>query len=220
MIERKLLPPAMTVRVRFSKTGYAKFISHLDLQRTMMRIMRRAALPLWLTQGFNPHPYLNFCSPLSIGIEGENEYMDFKVSEILPFEEIKERLSANMPTGFEILEVYKADREYKEVMFASYRLELGVKKEKVEEFISLPEIKVIKKTKKSEKEIDLKELAAFSDLKENGEGSIITVTLPNSQELSVNPHLFINALLDWAEAPDAPFRTVRTAFLDGNKKPF
>ena len=220
MIERKLLPPAMTVRVKFSKTGYAKFISHLDLQRTMMRIMRRASLPLWLTQGFNPHPYVNFCSPLSIGIEGENEYMDFKVSEILPFEEIKERLSANMPTGFEILDVYQANREYKEVQFASYRLELGVKKEKVEEFIALPEIKVIKKTKKSEKEIDLKELATFSDLKENGEGSIITITLPNSQELSVNPHLFINALLSWAETPDAPFRTVRTAFLDGNKKKF
>ncbi len=217
---REMLPPAMTVRVIFSKTGYAKFISHLDLQRTMMRIMRRAGLPLWLTQGFNPHPYLNFCSPLSIGIEGEHEYMDFKVAEILPFEEIKERLQANMPTGFEILEVYKADREYKEVEFASYRLELGVKNKTVEEFISLPEIKVIKKTKKSEKEIDLKELASFSDLKENGEGSIITVTLPNSQELSVNPHLFINALLSWANLPDAPFRTVRIAFLDKNKRSF
>ena len=148
---REMLPPAMTVRVRFSKTGYAKFISHLDLQRTMMRIMRRAALPLWLTQGFNPHPYLNFCSPLSIGIEGENEYMDFKVAKILPFDEIKERLQANMPTGFEILDVYQANREYKEVEFAAYRLELGVKKEKVEEFIAIPEIKVIKKTKKSEK---------------------------------------------------------------------
>lgn len=220
MTERKLLPPAMTVRVGFSKTGYAKFISHLDLQRTMMRIMRRAALPLWLTQGFNPHPYLNFCSPLSIGIEGEHELMDFKVSEILPFEEIKERLQANMPTGFEILEVYQANREYKEVEFATYRLELGVDTQKVKEFIALPEIKVIKKTKKSERELDLKEYADFSEPIRTETGTTMFITLPNSQELSINPHLFISALLAYAGIPDAPYRTVRTEFLDGNKKKF
>lgn len=220
MTQRELLPPAMTVRVHFSKTGYAKFISHLDLQRTVMRIMRRAGLPLWLTQGFNPHPYVNFCSPLSIGIEGEHELMDFKVSEILPFEEIKTRLSENMPTGFEIIDVYRADREYKEVCFATYRLELGVGEDKIREFIARPEIKVVKKTKKSEKEIDLKEFADFSDIIGTEKGATLTVTLPNSQELSINPHLFINALTEYAGCPEASYRTVRTGFLDRNKRPF
>ncbi len=36
-----------TVRVRFTKTGRAKYISHLDLMRTMTRVLRRAQIPLW-----------------------------------------------------------------------------------------------------------------------------------------------------------------------------
>jgi len=210
----------MTARIVFSKTGYAKFISHLDLQRTMMRIMRRAALPLWLTQGFNPHPYLNFCSPLSIGIEGEREFLDVKMAKKIPFREIKEKLAENMPVGFEILDVYQADKDFKGVRYARYRLNIGVDLEKAKEFIAQPEINVVKKTKSTEKVIDLKQLAKFSDI-EGGEGlTSLMITLPNSYELSVNPQLFITALLEYASAPDAPYRTVRTEFLDGDGNSF
>ncbi|MBQ9964192.1 MAG: DUF2344 domain-containing protein, partial [Clostridia bacterium] len=59
------------MRITFSKTGSARYISHLDLNRTMTRAVRRAGLPIWYTEGFNRHPYLTFAAPLSLGYEGE-----------------------------------------------------------------------------------------------------------------------------------------------------
>ncbi len=48
------------VRLRFSKTGRLKYISHLDINRAMSRALKRAQIPLWYTEGFNPHPYITF----------------------------------------------------------------------------------------------------------------------------------------------------------------
>ena len=64
------------VRIRFSKTGRARYISHLDLSRVMQRSLRRAGIPLWYTEGFNRHPYVTFAAPLSLGFEGLQETMD------------------------------------------------------------------------------------------------------------------------------------------------
>ena len=66
----------VTVRVLFSKTGRARYISHLDLNRAMTRAMRRAEIPLWYTEGFNRHAYLTFAAPLSLGTESVCERMD------------------------------------------------------------------------------------------------------------------------------------------------
>ena len=88
-----------TVRVVFSKTGRARFISHLDLMRTMTRVMRRAEIPLWYTEGFNRHPYLTFAAPLPLGQEGLHETMDLRLEEDMSMPELVERLSAAMPAG-------------------------------------------------------------------------------------------------------------------------
>ena len=53
-------------RIRFTKTGEAKYISHLDLYRFMLRALKRAKLPVWHTEGFNPHVYVTFALPLSL----------------------------------------------------------------------------------------------------------------------------------------------------------
>ncbi len=58
-----------TVRVWFTKTGEAAYISLLDLQRVMQRALKRARLPVWYTQGFNPHIYMTFAAPLALGQE-------------------------------------------------------------------------------------------------------------------------------------------------------
>ena len=69
------------VRILFSKMGRAKYVSHLDLVRTMTRAVRRADIPLWYTEGFNRHPYLTFAAPLSLGYEGLRESMDIRLEE-------------------------------------------------------------------------------------------------------------------------------------------
>jgi radical SAM-linked protein len=64
------------IRVFFSKTGNAKYISHLDLYRSFSRAIQRSGLPVWITEGFNPHIYITFALPLALGIEGQEEAMD------------------------------------------------------------------------------------------------------------------------------------------------
>lgn len=58
-----------TVRIFYKKLDVAKYISHLDMQRCMQRAVKRAKLPVWYTEGFNPHPYITFALPISLGIE-------------------------------------------------------------------------------------------------------------------------------------------------------
>ena len=69
------------VRIWFAKEGKVKYISHLDVMRCMSRAVRRARLPLWYTEGFNPHPQLVFALPLSVGMASECELLDFKLDE-------------------------------------------------------------------------------------------------------------------------------------------
>ena len=57
------------IRLRFSKTDQAKYISHLDTNRVFSRAFARAKIDLWFTEGFNPHPYMSFSLPLSLGVE-------------------------------------------------------------------------------------------------------------------------------------------------------
>ena len=67
-----------TIRIWFTKTGEAFYISLLDLQRVMQRALKRSGLPVWYTLGFNPHIYMTFAAPLSLGQESLAETVDFK----------------------------------------------------------------------------------------------------------------------------------------------
>ena len=59
-----------TVRVFFAKEGRLKYISHLDVTRCLARVFKRSRLPIWYTQGFNPHAYLTFALPLPLVSNG------------------------------------------------------------------------------------------------------------------------------------------------------
>ena len=85
------------LRLRFSKTGRAKYISHLDLMATMRRALLRAGLNLEYSKGFNPHPYMSVALPLPVGNGSICELMDVgitidtlpdglpgKINEVLP----------------------------------------------------------------------------------------------------------------------------------------
>ena len=77
------------VRAVFAKRGRAKYISHLDLNRCMQRVFKRSGIPIWYTEGFNPHIYITFALPLSLGYESGVEIMDFNITEGIPFKDIR-----------------------------------------------------------------------------------------------------------------------------------
>ena len=115
------------VRLNFSKTGRAIYISHLDINRMMTRAVRRAKLPMWYTEGFNPHPYLTFALPLSLGQSSDCEYMDIRIEGDITDSEIMDRLNTVLPEGIKILSVAEPVHDAKEIEKALYFVKLVFK---------------------------------------------------------------------------------------------
>ena len=86
----------------FTKKGVMRFISHLDLMRLFMRALRRAGLPIKMTEGFNPHPKLSIKRALKLGVESDNEEAVIVLKELISSEEFKERLQKQLPQGIQI----------------------------------------------------------------------------------------------------------------------
>jgi len=92
----------LTVNFSFTKKGMMRYISHLDLMRLFMRALRRADLPLKITQGFNPHPKLSIKRALKLGVESDNEEATVVLNDLVEPEEFKERLQKQLPEGIHI----------------------------------------------------------------------------------------------------------------------
>ena len=82
-----------------------KFISHLDLMRLFMRAVRRAALPIKMTEGFSPHPKISLKRALKLGVESDNEEATFVLRETISPQEFKQRLQKQLPEGIQIKNV-------------------------------------------------------------------------------------------------------------------
>ena len=108
------------VRLLFSKTGRCKYISHLDINRCFSRAITRAHIPLWYTEGFNPHPYMCFSLPLPLGVESMCESLDIRITGDISDEDIKVRLNGTLPDGIQILDVYKDFRNCNEIAYSDY----------------------------------------------------------------------------------------------------
>ena len=87
------------VRVWFEKKGAVRYISHLDLTRNMARGLKLSGLPVWYTEGFNPRIYMTYAMPLSLGVCGERECMDIRLTEEVPYSELTVRLNTCLPRG-------------------------------------------------------------------------------------------------------------------------
>ena len=140
------------VRLRFSKTGRLKYISHLDINRAMSRALKRAGIPLWYTEGFNPHPYMSFSLPLSLGVESLCESVDLRITGEITNKEIKDRLNSVLPEDLKIIDVYDDFRDNSEIVYSDYvyKFEFAdndLALEKIKNVLSSDEILALKKGK-------------------------------------------------------------------------
>lgn len=187
-----------TVRIIFSKIGRAKYVSHLDLMRTMTRAMRRAEIPLWYTEGYNRHPYLTFAAPLSLGYEGERESMDIRLEEDMDYGELVSRLNAVLPEGIRAVEATEAMAKVKDLTAATYCMTLHCPVNVMQAVLDAPEILVEKRTKKKTlKTLDIKPYFSHAQLEAAGEQHcVLSVTLPCGSAENINPGLLLSALRD------------------------
>src|SRR5262245_4685643 len=95
---------ATKIRLRFAKRDDLRLVSHHDLMRCVERMLRRAALPVAESQGFNPRPKVSFPLALALGIEGRREVLELELTEALAPEEVRDRLAAVAPPGLELAE--------------------------------------------------------------------------------------------------------------------
>jgi radical SAM-linked protein len=89
----------------FTKKGAMRYISHLDLMRLFMRAMRRAELPVKMSEGFSPHPKLSISRALKLGLESEHEEAAVVLKEFILPEEFQSRLQKQLPEGITIKDV-------------------------------------------------------------------------------------------------------------------
>lgn len=206
------------VRATFEKCGRAKYISHLDLNRCMLRTFRRSRLPIWYTEGFNPHPYYSFALALSLGFESSCEILDFNLNEDIPFDEIRDKLNAVMPEGMRIVKVAEQKQKITAIAKAEYSFSL-VSDETVElftavqELIASPEILIEKKTKKGLKTVDIKPDMEILTCNKAENSIDISMYLPAGTQTNYNPTLFIDALKKTTEIPFETKNIRRTAIL-------
>ncbi|MBR3692500.1 MAG: TIGR03936 family radical SAM-associated protein [Clostridia bacterium] len=109
------------LRFEFEKSGRIRFISHLDLLRVMQRVFKRAGVPLWHSEGFNPHPYIAFGQPLSLGHEGLCEIVDTALTEeCADPAALCAAINAVAPEGLRMLRAWVPTRPLKEIVYADY----------------------------------------------------------------------------------------------------
>lgn len=205
---RDRVEPAGTLRVRFAKTGMLRFISHLDLLRTMKSALIRARVPVWYTEGFNPHPKLVFALPLSLGAESVCELLDVRIARRVDPDGTLADLQNALPADLRPVEAYYPDHKFTEICWASYTLALPDGVEPDLSRLDAPQLTVLKRTKSGEKESDIKPQIRRAALTFDGK---LELTLRAAVNDFLNPELAARAL-----GVDAP-RVTRTGvfFNDG-----
>jgi radical SAM-linked protein len=197
-----VIQPPITVRLMFRKIGTLQYISHLDLQRTLLRVINRACIPVWYTKGFNPHAKLVFSTPLSVGAQSEYEFLDIRIDREMSCEEIMTRLNGELTEELCITDAYIPTTDFHDIAWASYNIEIhtagadGSMADEIKKILSTSPLNLIKKTKAGEKEIDITTLIRSAEVgfDETSEAITIKTVLSATTNEFLNPEMIITGL--------------------------
>ena len=195
---------ALKARIKFQKYGVMKFIGHLDIMRFFQKVMRRADIPIAFSGGFSPHMIMSFANPLGVGITSEGEYFDIELTEEIDMKAAVERMNQVVVEGIHVVNMVPISDNKKEtgmsiVAAADYlsSLKAGTFPENLEEyakdFFAQSEIVVSKKTKKSEKEVNIKPLIYNFEVR----GQQIYMRVATGSVENLKPELVMQAFCDY-----------------------
>ena len=196
----------MKIRVRFSKQGQMKFIGHLDMVRYFQKVMRRGEIDVAYSEGFSPHQKMSFAAPLSVGVLSKGEYFDMEVNSTLSTKEAIERINEQNVEGVKVLSYKLLHDNAKNAMAvmsaADYFVYTDIfTDDDITGFINQDSINVIKKTKKSEKEVDIKPLIYSIKKEDNG----IFIKLAQGSAQNLKPELVVTALENFTQKCDTSY---------------
>lgn len=220
----------MADRLLFSKTGRARYISHLDLMRTFQRAFARAKIPIKHTEGFHPHPFVSIALPLSVGYSSECEILEFGLLEGTDPETVPARLTAVMPEGITVHQCYNAQRKLKELCYVNYIMNFEYPEGRPQEcepaiaqLLGRESLVVEKKSNKSKKgytEVDLIPLIREWNVECQSDTMTLSMVV-SAQNPGLNPELIRAAFCREFPQFTPQFVTFhRREVLDGEGNPF
>ena len=223
----------MKARIKFRKFGVMKFIGHLDVMRFFQKVMRRADIPIAFTGGFSPHMIMSFANPLGVGVTSDGEYFDIELTEEIDMDAAVARMNQVMVEGIEIVNMVPISDDKKRTgmsIVAAADYLSNVKndafpenwKEKAAGYMNQEQILIVKKTKKSEKEVDIKPMIYKFEIREEG----VYMQVATGSVENLKPEVVMQALgqylgVDLGEASFVHHRLEVYALAeDGNSKKF
>ena len=215
----------MADRLLFSKTGRARYISHLDLMRTFQRAFFRAGLDIRHTEGFNPHAFVSIPLPLPVGFSSACEVLECEVLGETGLSAVPARMNAVLPAGVAVSRCYEAVRPVKELCYVNYIVTLEYEagapfgaESAIRDLLARDCLVMTKRSKKAKSgftEVDLIPLIARATVEERRDTIALDLVL-RAQNPGLNPELVVAAIRE--HCPDAAPDFVifhRRAVLDG-----
>lgn len=229
--ELTFLEPPKTVRIFFRKAGRLQYISHLDLQRTMGRVIARAGLPVWYTKGFNPHPKLVFGLPLPVGVESECEMLDLRLDRDIPDTAVRDMLNAKLTDEMCVLRVAAPVLKFSDIAAADYTITInsdeidGETAGAVKKLLSEGELIISKRSKSGEKQVNIIPMINSIDCTAADGVLTLKVRLASGQEDNLNPTALVGVLherlgLLCGDPTEQFCSIVRERVLDGEGRDF
>lgn len=195
------------------------------MNRMMTRLVRKAGLDIWYTEGFNPHPYMTFALPLPLGFEGLYEIMDIRINDdSFDISKIPDIMNGVCPKSIHFFDAKEPDKKVGAIAFAEYEIifdDLGRARNEIGSFLVEKPIIAKKRTKKGDmKEIDLSDkIKDFCITSENG-NTKLKIILPAGSNDNINPSILLEAFYNKNSDVYYCYDVTRTAILDGNMKKF
>lgn len=190
-------------RAVYAKCGRARYISHLDFMRSMQRIIKRSKLPVWHTQGFNPHVYLMFPLALPLGTDSRVEIMDFALTQKLDNETVRKQLDEKCPEGIEIISVAQPVHKHTDIKNADYEIRFtsnigaGECVRRFGEFMQLEKIEIEKRTKKKTVNlVDIKPHINVTEINEQDGWVVLKLCLPCGNDFNLNTNVVLDAFCE------------------------
>lgn len=188
----------MKARIKFSKNGPIKFIGHLDVMRYFQKAIRRAEVDIAYSKGFSPHQIMSFAQPLGVGLESDGEYVDVELNSASSSIDVKNKLNAVMNEGIKVESVKRLPEDAMNAMasVAASKYLIWIKEGydlgvdfygQCVELSKKDHINIVKKTKKSEIEMDLKPAIYEMDVCEEG----LIMLVDSSSSGNIKPNLVL-----------------------------
>jgi radical SAM-linked protein len=192
------------------------------MSRFMSRLITKSKIPVWFTEGFNQHIYMNFALPLSLGFESNYEIMEFRlIDDDYPLDSCLDALNSVCPNDISFFAISDGGSHMKEIGFAKFILTFDELSDSVssslKEFLNRDSIICLKKGKKGKfKEIDLiPKIKEFEVI-----GNTVSLTLIAGTEDNLNPSLVLSTFFEQTATEPIYYSVIRTEILNKEGKLF